>query len=401
MLVGLAASDLRLLRPGDPNHRCGVRRLRPPRAARLRPAKPKGALSQASPALLAHEKYPTDALVQRTIAMALLGEQQGLESLRWLAKASATPWIIGLVRSSKAAIISRSTADTIDPTLQLLRRALAPSVSMCCMPCWSARSGAGQGAGQANLSKPTVRAAGSPPRRLRSTCAAPIRATKKGPAARRSVGDARLVPHLKSLQSTHNCGPLGLLDCFACLRGNDTLQTTIAARCKVARRTTPAWLLAAGKLLSVARKPRPGPGRRDRRLRPAPGSPRAQERRSAATAHRVAPADGPPARVAAITNLHTGCELGSARLAASPASEHRRPAPWHSSAALRPTCTRDGSARRCARHSAARHRSLRPHCRQVPDADRRYSDGCRRAANHRPFDRRRAHRELARPARLG
>ena len=225
-----------LLRPGDPKP--SVRRPTATASASSETAaseaERKGALSQGVPALLAlHEKYPTDALVQRTIAMALLGEQQGLESLRWLAKASATrPGLIGPGEVQQAAIISLSTADTIDPTLQLLETGFG-AVGVDVLYALLVRPGPARVKARvkASLSKPTVRAAGSPAAQialdLRSTDSCDEKKALLPRAAQ--LGDARLVPHLKSLQSTHNCGPLGLLDCFACLRGNDTLQTTIAA----------------------------------------------------------------------------------------------------------------------------------------------------------------------------
>jgi len=225
-----------LLRPGDPKP--SVRRPTATAPATSETAasdaERKGALSQGVPALLAlHEKYPADALVQRTLAMALLGEQQGLESLRWLAKASATrPGLIGPGEVQQAALIALSTADTIDPTLQLLETGFG-SVGVDVLYALLVRPGPARVKARvkASLSKPTVRAQGSPAAQialdLRSTDSCDEKKALLPRAAQ--LGDARLVPHLKSLQSTHNCGPLGLLDCFPCLRGNDTLQTTIAA----------------------------------------------------------------------------------------------------------------------------------------------------------------------------
>jgi serine/threonine protein kinase len=224
-----------LLRSGDPKP--SVRRpttvATAPAGTAASDSERQQAFAQGIPALLAlHEKYPADATLQRTIAMALLAQQQGLESLRWLAKAStARPGLIGPGEVQQAALIALSTADTIDPTVELLETGFG-SVGVDVLYALSVRPGPGKVKTRvkASLSKPAVRAQASPAIQIAIDLRSAESCDEKKALLPRAAqaGDARLLPHLKSLQSPHNCGPLGMLDCWACLRGDDALKTTIA-----------------------------------------------------------------------------------------------------------------------------------------------------------------------------
>jgi hypothetical protein len=225
-----------LLRPGDskPGSKRPTPTLESPAASQASAAERALAAAQGVPALLAlQEKYPSDAVLQRTIAMSLLAESQGLEALRWLAKASTTrPGLVGPGEVQQAAVIALSTADTVEPALELLERGFG-SVGIDVLYALAVRPGPAKVKTRVkqSLSKPAVRALASPATQvaldLRSTDSCEEKKALLPRAAQ--AGDARLLPHLKSLQSANNCGPFGLMDCWACLRSDDALQTTISA----------------------------------------------------------------------------------------------------------------------------------------------------------------------------
>lgn len=191
------------------------------------------AQTQGIPALLALvNKYPSDAGVKRTLAMSFLAQQQGVEALRWLSKAASDqPGSVGQGEVQQASLIALSTADTVDTTLQLLETGFG-SVGVDVLYALAVRPGPSRVKARVreSLSKPQVRALAAPATQI----AIELRLTdqceeKHGLLPRAAqTGDARLVPHLKSLLSTRNCGPYGLIDCWACLRQDDRLPSTIS-----------------------------------------------------------------------------------------------------------------------------------------------------------------------------
>ncbi len=192
------------------------------------------AKAQGIPALLALvNKYPSDSSTKRVLAMSFLAQEQGVEALRWLSKAEQdTPGSVGQGEVQQATMMALSTPDTVDTTVALLEEGLG-AAGVDVLYALAVRPGPARVKARIrqSVSKPQVRALASPATRI----ALEMRMTdsceeKRGLLPRAAqTGDARLVPHLRSLQSTRNCGPYGLLDCWACLHKDDLLQTTIAA----------------------------------------------------------------------------------------------------------------------------------------------------------------------------
>ncbi|MBL9003001.1 MAG: protein kinase [Myxococcales bacterium] len=197
------------------------------------------ALNEGIPALLSLvNKYPNDPAAKRTLAMSFLAQQQGIEALRWLAKAaSESPGSVGQGEVQQACLIALSTPDTVDTALQLLETGFG-TAGIDVLYALAVRPGPIRlkARFRESLSKPQVRALASPATQI----AIELRFSeaceeKRGLLPRAAqAGDARLLPHLKSLLSPRNCGPYGLLDCWACLRKDDLLQTTIATLSKKA-----------------------------------------------------------------------------------------------------------------------------------------------------------------------
>ncbi len=197
------------------------------------------ALAEGIPALLSlANKYPNDPAVKRTLAMSFLAQQQGIEALRWLSKAaSESPGSVGQGEVQQACLIALSTPDTVDTALQLLETGFG-TAGVDVLYALAVRPGPSRlkARFRESLSKPQVRALASPATqvaielRFSEACE-----EKRGLLPRAAqAGDARLLPHLKSLLSPRNCGPYGLLDCWACLRTDDLLPTTIATLSKKA-----------------------------------------------------------------------------------------------------------------------------------------------------------------------
>ena len=228
-----------VLRGGDskPQRKRSVATIAQPEAQQASSAERQQAQAEGIPALLALvNKYPADAGAKRTLAMSFLAQQQGVEALRWLAKAaSESPGSVGPGEVQQASLIALSTPDTVDTTIQLLETGFG-SVGVDVLYGLAVRPGPSRikARVRSSLSKPPVRALASPATQI----AIDLRLTeaceeKRGLLPRAAqVGDARLLPHLQQLVSTHNCGPYGLLDCWACLRSDDLLQTTIATLSK-------------------------------------------------------------------------------------------------------------------------------------------------------------------------
>ena len=225
-----------LLRSGGGGTKTGRKVAQAPTiVAQIAPADERqGAAAQGIPALLSlAAKYPQDAASQRAVALAFIASREGVEALRWLAKAVALRGSAVLDSDlQQAAMLALSTPDTVEPTLQLLESGLGAR-GVDALYLLAARPGPARLKARirSSLSKPEVRALASPAAlvaldlRTADSCE-----LKRGLLPRTmQAGDARSLAQLKSLLPTHNCGPYGLFDCWECLRKDGALQSAIAA----------------------------------------------------------------------------------------------------------------------------------------------------------------------------
>jgi len=215
------------------------------------PASKRAAKSPAAPALAASaqidrartqglsallglaQQFPQDARIQRSLAEMYIAQKDGISALRCLAKAltlDESSVAQGEVR--QAATLALNAPETTDAAFSLLESELgARGVDV--LYTLASRSGQNRikTRSSLSLSKPEVRAHAS----RAALIALDLRAAEKCEARRALLpraakdGDQRTLELLKPMMQTLNCGPMGLVDCWSCLRQDTALQRAIAA----------------------------------------------------------------------------------------------------------------------------------------------------------------------------
>jgi serine/threonine protein kinase len=180
------------------------------------------------------EQYPQDPRIRRALAQALMAQNNGLDALRWMAKAVAIDSsIVSEAEARQAAELALNAAESTETALPLLESELG-TVGVDVLYALATRPGQSRvkvARISQSLAKPEVRAHAS----AAALIALDLRAAEKCEAKHAllqkaaELGDLRALEQLKPLLLTRNCGPMGLLDCWPCLRKDAALRTAIAA----------------------------------------------------------------------------------------------------------------------------------------------------------------------------
>jgi serine/threonine protein kinase len=180
------------------------------------------------------EQYPQDPRIRRALAQVLIAQSNGLDALRWMAKAVAIDSsIVSETEVRQAAELALSTPASIEVGLALLESELG-TVGVDVLYALTTRHGLSRSKVariNQSLAKPELKTHAS----AAALIALDLRATEKCEAKHAllkkaaELGDLRSLEQLKPLLLTRNCGPMGLLDCWPCLRQDAALQTAIAA----------------------------------------------------------------------------------------------------------------------------------------------------------------------------
>jgi hypothetical protein len=186
------------------------------------------------PALLSLAKQvPQDARVQRALAHTYMAQQDGVEALRWLAKANALkPELVQAGELVQAATMGMRTAESADDVIAVLAEEFGPR-GVDVLYTLASKPGPLRLKVKltASLDKVAVRAQASPA----AAIALDLRAADKCAAKRALLaraakdGDERALLELQPLVQTRNCGRYGLMDCWSCLRQGDALLGAITA----------------------------------------------------------------------------------------------------------------------------------------------------------------------------
>ena len=179
-------------------------------------------------------QYPQDPRIRRALAQALMAQNNGLDALRWMAKAVAIDSsIVSETEVRQAAELALNAAESTETALPLLESELG-TVGVDVLYALATRPGQSRvkvARISQSLAKPEVRAHAS----AAALIALDLRAAEKCEAKHAllqkaaELGDLRTLEQLKPLLLTRNCGPMGLLDCWPCLRKDAALRTAIAA----------------------------------------------------------------------------------------------------------------------------------------------------------------------------
>jgi hypothetical protein len=214
-------------------------------------AKGKNAKSAAAPALAAPaqleqasalglpgllslaQQFPQDPQVQRAVAHSYVVQKNGVEALRWLAKAAAlAESSIAESELSQATTLALSTPESAEAAIALLESDLgARGVDILYTLATRPTQSRIKQRSSLSLAKPEVRAHASRAVLL----ALDLRAAEQCAAKRALLpraaadGDQRTLEQLKALLQTRSCGPMGLLDCWPCLRQDTALQSAISS----------------------------------------------------------------------------------------------------------------------------------------------------------------------------
>ncbi len=210
-------------------------------AAQVNQAQLDAAISSGLPALLGLAKqYPGDPRVQRTVAHTYMAQKNGLEALRWLARVVAIDGsVIREGELLQAAMLAVNDRDAMAASISLLENELgARGVDV--LYTLAVRPGPSRikNSVQRSFTKADVRARASAAAAVAIELHAAQECTAKRALLPRAaqVGDRRALIHLKSLTQVHNCGPYGMIDCWACLRADTALRSAITT---IEARTTP------------------------------------------------------------------------------------------------------------------------------------------------------------------
>ena len=244
VLLGAAALILvalvLLLRPKAPTEQAATRGsttrtvTHPPSVRRAPPQELRQAGAAGLAAVLAlAERYPQDGRVQRAVAHTYMAQSDGVEALRWLARAVAADSDLVLDGElAQAAALADKTPDSLDAAMAVLEKDLG-SRGVDVLYALAYRPGPPRIKSRArkSLEQPSVRARASAAAAIAIELHAAARCEDKRALLPRAgrTGDQRALQVLHALQQTHSCGPFGLIDCYACLRGDGALQSAVAA----------------------------------------------------------------------------------------------------------------------------------------------------------------------------
>lgn len=184
------------------------------------------------PALLELLKlYPSDARIMQALALTCIAQSNGLEALRWQAKALA------LNESSvydgeilQAATLATSSAESGEAAIALLEHDFgARGVDV--LYALSSRPGPMRSRVIHGLAQEDVRAHASPATLIAFDLHAAQRCEAKRALLARAAqyGDHRTLQQLKPLTIVRGCGTLKLGDCWPCLRKDAALRSAIAS----------------------------------------------------------------------------------------------------------------------------------------------------------------------------
>jgi serine/threonine-protein kinase len=200
--------------------------------------------SAAGPAELLQlvQAHPTDTRVLRALAQAYLAQGNGLEALRWQAKAVAlneTSIYDGEIL--QAASRALGSTESAEAAIGLLERSFGTR-GLDVLIALMNKPGLGHAKGliSQRLTQEEVRARASPAALVALDLSTAVRCEAKRALLPRAArdGDQRTLLQLKSLNGTHGCGVMHRGDCWACLRKDGALHnaiTAITARASLAR----------------------------------------------------------------------------------------------------------------------------------------------------------------------
>ena len=181
------------------------------------------------------EQYPQDAQVRLIAAQQLLAQDNGLDALRWMGKALAIdPNCVPAAEARQATMLALSKDSGSTETVIALLETRLGSIGFDIL--YALASQPGQSRQKVallnqSMAKPEVRrnasAAALITQDLRTAeqCDAKHGLLKKAA----ELGDRRTLEQLRRLTLTRNCGPLGLVDCWPCLRQDGALPKAIAS----------------------------------------------------------------------------------------------------------------------------------------------------------------------------
>jgi hypothetical protein len=229
-----------LLRSGDPpapQVRSGTGRPQPQAVSPSELAPPQQleqAVAAGLPALLELEKrFSRDATVKRKIAHMFMAQNNGLEALRWMARAlPIDETLIFDGEILQAVGMASATGEGQESALTMLETEFgARGVDI--LFALSTKQAPGRGKKQSrvqqSLTKPEVRAHASPAALIAIDLRAAARCEAKRALLGRAGqdGDTRTLAQLKALTQARGCGVFGVNDCWPCLRQDGVLQAAI------------------------------------------------------------------------------------------------------------------------------------------------------------------------------
>jgi hypothetical protein len=193
------------------------------------------ASSSGIPALAAlAEQYPQDVQVRRLAAQQLLAQGNGLDALRWMGKALALDRssVPAAEATQAAALAFGKDSGSTETVLTLLETDLG-SIGFDVLYALASQLGQSrQNVALLNqsLAKPQVRRSASAAALITQDLRAAEQCDAKHALLKKAaqLGDHRTLEQLRRLTLTRNCGPLGLVDCWPCLRQDAALLKAIA-----------------------------------------------------------------------------------------------------------------------------------------------------------------------------
>ena len=199
------------------------------------PKKPARTASQGAskPPSVTRENVEQEAAKHRAAAQSYVAQKNGVEALRFLAKAwamDANSITEGDIKPAMA--LSLSTPDAAEAAISLLEGELgAPGIDV--LYALAIRPGPSQHKARLNqsLHKPEVRANASRAALIALDLHAKQKCEDRRALLPRAAqeGDQRTLEQLQLMIQKQNCGPMGILDCWSCLRQDAALQNAIAA----------------------------------------------------------------------------------------------------------------------------------------------------------------------------
>jgi hypothetical protein len=169
--------------------------------------------------------------VLSALARAYLAQRQGLEALRWQAQALAQdPKLVPAKELEQALALALDNSASAEEAITLVENKLGAR-GVDALYALAMRPSQARSKTRLNqsLAKAEVRAHASPAALVALSLQAADSCEAKQallPQAARD-GDRRALEQLKELTQTRNCGPMGLVDCWPCLRQGNALEQAI------------------------------------------------------------------------------------------------------------------------------------------------------------------------------